>query len=92
MLQSDVKFVELLAKIRAGCCPQDKLAQLLRVRVGSPPGAAAALRLQLATSLPRLGAHVLCCAALDSCRCGTAIPSAAWPVPARADVPAPASG
>jgi hypothetical protein len=33
-LQSDGEFVDLLAKIRAGSCPQDKLSQLLKVGTG----------------------------------------------------------
>lgn len=32
MLQADNEFVELLARIRSGDCPRDKLAHLLRVR------------------------------------------------------------
>jgi hypothetical protein len=39
-LQSDGEFVDLLAKIRAGTCPQDKLSQLLKVgkQVGAGRG------------------------------------------------------
>lgn len=34
MPQADNEFVELLARIRSGDCPRDKLSHLLRVRGG----------------------------------------------------------